>query len=366
MRKKVFISLRVNLQMTKTAMSVTMHLHTNLQSKVLLLVITLLQTFFCFSQEIHFSQFYANPLTINPAQTAWYDGNVRFHCMYRTQWKAIDSKPFQTISFSAEKQFHLYDHTYGFGILALRDESGYVGLIQNKLLLSGAFAAHVNGHELSGGIQLGLIYKTTNTSKYTYDSQYELGGEQVFNPNLYSGEIEGKQFFHPAINAGIEWKKQLTRIYTAEVGMSIFNINTPNESFYGTEIEDSEQPLRFAFQIAGEIQVNQNWKIKPNILFMRQEKATDFLIGTNAQYQIQKDFSVYGGTLFRYGFSKNYDASVWIVGTRIKRFDIGLSYDINVSALRTATNCRGALEVSLTYLSPSWQSSKIAIPCERL
>ncbi|MBP5582449.1 MAG: type IX secretion system membrane protein PorP/SprF, partial [Bacteroidales bacterium] len=45
-----------------------------------------------FSQEIHFSQFYASPLSINPANTAWYDGNLRVNAMYRTQWRAIDSK----------------------------------------------------------------------------------------------------------------------------------------------------------------------------------------------------------------------------------------------------------------------------------
>jgi type IX secretion system PorP/SprF family membrane protein len=317
------------------------------------------------SQEIHFSQFYANPLSINPANTAWYDGNLRVNAMYRTQWRAIDAKPFQTVSFGLEKQFQFYDFSYGIGVCAIRDESGYVGLINDKILFSGAFAANVNGHNLSGGIQAGLVYKTTNIAHYTYNSQFDLGGESVFNRNFENGEQEDGRLFHLAINAGVLWDKQLTSDFIAKAGISIFNINTPYESFYGVELKDSEQALRVAIQGGGKYTVNKKITVQPNLLFMRQEKATELLIGGNVDYAFKKDVIVYGGTIFRYGFSKNYDATVWIIGTKYKRFNIGASYDINVSSLREATNYRGAVEVSLTYLTPSWKSTKVKIPCER-
>lgn len=317
------------------------------------------------SQEIHFSQFYANPLSINPANTAWYDGNLRVNAMYRTQWRAIDSKPFQTVSLSMEKQFQYYDFSYGFGVCAIRDESGYVGLINDKVLLSGAFALNVNGHNLSGGIQTGLVYKTTNISHYTYNNQFDLGGESVFNRNFENGEQENGRLFHLAINAGVLWDKQLTSDFIAKAGFCIFNINTPYESFYGVELEDSEQPLRVAIQGGGKYTMSAKVTLQPNILFMRQEKATEMLVGGNADYALKKDMAVYGGALFRYGFSKNYDAIVWIIGAKYKRFNIGASYDVNFSSLHEATNYRGAFEVSLTYLTPSWKSSKFRISCER-
>lgn len=317
------------------------------------------------SQEIHFSQFYANPLSINPANTAWYDGNLRVNAMYRTQWRAIDSKPYQTVSVGLEKQFQFYDFSYGMGVCFLRDESGYVGLINDKILISGAFAANVNGHNLSGGIQTGLVYKTTNITHYTYNNQFDLGGESVFNRNFENGEQENGRLFHLAINAGVLWDKQLSSNFIAKAGISLFNINTPYESFYGVELEDTEQPLRVAIQGGGKYTLNPKITLQPNLLFMRQEKATELLVGGNVDYVFKKDFIVYGGTLFRYGFSKNYDASIWIVGAKYKRFNIGASYDINVSSLHEATNCRGAFEVSLTYLTPSWKRSKVKIPCER-
>ncbi len=328
--------------------------------------------FFCFvsrytfAQEVHFSQFYANPLAINPAQTAWYNGNVRVNCMFRDQWRAIDRKPFQTISFSAEKQFHLYDHTYGIGIQAIRDESGYVGLEVDKVLVSGAFALHINGHSLSGGVQLGLVYKNTKTLDYTYDQQFDLGGNSVFNRNYETGEIDSDPLFHMAINAGVMWSKRLTYNYIAEAGVSLFNINTPYESLNGVELESTKQNLRTAIQFGGTVVLNNRLDIQPKIVYMMQEKATCFLLGALVDYELNESTILYGGPLFRYGWSKNFDASIITVGAKYKRFDFGLSYDVNVSSLRQATDFRGALELSVTYLSPSWKSTKVKIPCERI
>lgn len=322
------------------------------------------QRLYC--QDIHFTQFYANPLTMNPAQTAWYDGNVRLNMMYRTQWAAIDNKAYQTVSVSAEKQLHFYDHTYGFGLQMLHDESGYVGLTVNKILASGAFAFHTGGHVLSLGIQAGVTQKNTDISKYSYDSQFDLGGDEIFNRMLANGEDEGDALIHMSIHAGAMWKKQLTYNYIAEAGFSFFNINTPYESLHGVELDETKQALRTAIQIGGTILLNKKVHLHPNFAYMMQDKATDLLIGMNLSYALQKQISLYGGTLFRYGWAKNYDASAWIVGAKIKQFDIGFSYDINISSLREATNLRGAFEVTLTYLSPSWKSTKLQIPCNRL
>ena len=317
------------------------------------------------AQEIHFSQFYANPLTANPANTAWYDGNLRLNGMYRTQWKAVDNKPYQTISLSAEKQFQYYDHSYGFGFLFLRDESGYYNLINDKFLASGAFALDVEGHKLSGGVQFGLVYKTTKNMHYTYDEQFDLGGENVFNRAFANGETEGGKIFHMVVNAGVLWQKRLADNFVALAGFSLFNLNVPNESMYGMELDGTKQLLRSAVQFGGKCEFGNVFLI-PRLYFVRQEKATDFLVGTNVEYQLKKRVLPYAGTLFRYGFAENYDASVWVVGLKYNRFDLGFSYDINVSSLRDATKKRGAFEVSLTYLTPSWKSSKVKIPCERI
>ena len=39
------------------------------------------------AQDIHFSQFYASPLTLNPAMTGFVNGDCRAGVIYRNQWK---------------------------------------------------------------------------------------------------------------------------------------------------------------------------------------------------------------------------------------------------------------------------------------
>ncbi|MFH1322164.1 MAG: type IX secretion system membrane protein PorP/SprF [Bacteroidota bacterium] len=40
----------------------------------------------CYSQDIHFSQFYQTPLIINPALTGSFNGQVRVLMNYKDQW----------------------------------------------------------------------------------------------------------------------------------------------------------------------------------------------------------------------------------------------------------------------------------------
>ncbi len=47
------------------------------------------------AQDIHFSQYYAAPLTLNPAATGDFDGLFRFTGIYRNQWLGVSNvKPF--------------------------------------------------------------------------------------------------------------------------------------------------------------------------------------------------------------------------------------------------------------------------------
>ena len=39
-----------------------------------------------YSQDIHFTQFFTNPLILNPAQTGNYEGNYRVGFNFKAQW----------------------------------------------------------------------------------------------------------------------------------------------------------------------------------------------------------------------------------------------------------------------------------------
>ena len=55
------------------------------------------------SQDIHFSQFYASPLNLNPATTGVLSCDLRFSAIYRNQWASVlNSRAFSTFSAGVE------------------------------------------------------------------------------------------------------------------------------------------------------------------------------------------------------------------------------------------------------------------------
>src|SRR4028118_1209504 len=53
------------------------------------------------AQDPHFSQFFASPLTLNPALTGKFDGNLRVAGNYRNQWPTIN-RAFTTSAVSVD------------------------------------------------------------------------------------------------------------------------------------------------------------------------------------------------------------------------------------------------------------------------
>ena len=84
------------------------------------------------AQDPHFSQFYASPMTLNPALTGKIDGNFRLAANYRNQWPTINNA-FTTATASFDMpilagRLPEFD-TWGIGIIGLTDQSG------NKILI---------------------------------------------------------------------------------------------------------------------------------------------------------------------------------------------------------------------------------------
>ena len=93
------------------------------------------------AQDPNFSQFFASPLTLNPALTGKFDGSFRLAGNYRNQWPSINNA-FVTKTGSAD--FHLLNNNlpeidrWGFGVLFMNDQNGNGALRTNQFSLSTA------------------------------------------------------------------------------------------------------------------------------------------------------------------------------------------------------------------------------------
>ena len=72
--------------------------------------------------------------------------------------------------------------------------------------------------------------------------------------------------------------------------------------------------------------------------------------------------NVYLGSWVR--FSNLTDAIIPYVGLDVGSFTFGLSYDVNVSSLKTASESQGGIEISLIYIKRPSDGRK-PIPCPK-
>jgi len=93
------------------------------------------------AQDIHFSQFYASPLTLNPAMTGNLNGSYRLTAIYRNQYASIPA-PYNTFAVSGDmsvlRGMLKGDHA-GIGIVAYNDVAGDGNLSNTSVLLSAAY-----------------------------------------------------------------------------------------------------------------------------------------------------------------------------------------------------------------------------------
>ena len=346
--------------------------HLNINNKILIGIIIVL--FFAVkegkSQDIHFTQFYASPLTLNPALTGVFDGDWRVSANYRNQWRAIGGYPFTTFSFGWDRPIRIYSEQVNVGIVVLHDQSGVVNLTTNRFYGNISYLKKIGRNTLALGIQPGYVTEGYDISKYSFNEQFDLGNtESMFNTSLNNYETGYKNsiaFFD--LNAGLLWNCRLSKSFTPQIGYTLFHINRPNRSFKNLKSDTTEFGMRNVIEARAIISLGQQTRVIPHILTMFEKGASEALCGGNFEQDLSNPVfkTVYAGAMFRYGWNGTFDASSAIVGVKWKNFDLGFSYDINVSSLKKATNMRGAWEVSLIYISRSTKPSKIKIPCDRL
>ena len=97
--------------------------------KNILVVLFLVVGFSSFSQDPQFTQFYANPIYLNPAFAG---SNVcpRFSMNYRNEWPSLTGN-YVTTSVSYDQYFK--NISGGFGVIAMHDQQGQ-GTIYTSML----------------------------------------------------------------------------------------------------------------------------------------------------------------------------------------------------------------------------------------
>ena len=296
------------------------------------------------AQDPAFSQFYSNPLYLNPAFAgASVGGCPRTTLNYRDQWPGI-GRTYVTYSVSYDQ--HINAIGGGLGIIVAQDRSGAGNL--NTTHASLLYSYHLQASKkfsIKAGFEASYRMLNLDWTDLTFGDMidpkygfiYPTSEDLVNNPTAVN---------FPDFSAGfIAYSKNLY------AGFAAHHLTQPNQGF----ISESELPTKFTAHIGGNFALskfrNSVTTISPNFLFQKQQDFQQFNYGVYVNRG-----AVVGGLWARHSI-KNVDSFILMIGLIQDAFKFGYSYDITLSKLKNS-NTLGAHELSFTLFMPCKSKSK--------
>lgn len=303
------------------------------------------------AQDIHFSQFYETSILRNPALTGIYNGDYRFGLMYKNQWSSI-SAPFQTATGSAEmkKQLGESQDFIGFGVLGFYDKTGSINLTTLSGNLAVSYNKNLNeehGTFLSIGLMGGYLQRHYDPAKMTFGNQFIPGSG--FDPGNPTGEnLPNPKVAQMDFGAGINYTSNVgaDNKTNYSIGVAGYHLTRPENNFFGSNA-GVRQDFRWNVNVSSNWLINETWSAQAQGNFMLQGKYNETMVGglvgrTNAASGSEDVLVFYAGLMYRVS-----DAVIPVVKIDYNDLTFGMSYDMNVSKLRAASNIRGGFELSL-------------------
>lgn len=303
------------------------------------------------AQDIHFSQFHEAPLWRNPALAGLFQGDIRFQGIYRNQWAAI-STPFTTGSFSAEvkKPIGNADDFLTFGGQFLFDRAGTASITTTHILPAINYHKSLNGEKnkyLSLGVMGGMVQRRFDRSKMTTNNQYDGNG---YNPSLPDGEIFlNNNYTYLDGSVGLSFNSTIGGKTEDNyfIGVAYHHFNRPKNSFYKNPA--IELQARITASAGVKFTLNETSYFTIHADYSKQGSYTQLIGGAIYSYKIGEDIEQPKYTLHLGAFVRARDAIIPLVKLDYHPFAFSFSYDANVSQLRTASQGRGGLELSIAY-----------------
>lgn len=295
--------------------------------RIVLIFCVLFSVFFseeAFAQDPEFTQFYANPLYLNPA----FAGTARcprINLNYRNQWPAISGT---YVTYSASYDQHFDAIAGGVGLLVMNDKAGRGTLTTTNVALMYSYQLNINREfSMKFGFQAAYFQKSIDWSKLNFGDMIDERRGFVYNTNEVPGRSSKSNV---DLSAGVLGYSK--RYF---FGAAFHHLTQPDEGLIGP----SKLPMKITAHAGAVLPIGDKGNqttISPNVLYQKQQDFQQLNLGV----YVNKG-AIVGGLWYR-----NQDSFIALIGITQNHFKIGYSYDVTVSKLTNAT--AGSHEVSFS------------------
>jgi type IX secretion system PorP/SprF family membrane protein len=329
----------------------------------LLLVSNVLISAAVYAQDIHFSQFTETPLYRNPALAGITKGDVRVQSVYRSQWNNV-ANAYKTASLNAEYKIQVgnLDDFLTTGIQLFQDKAGSAGLTTTHFLPVINYhksVSDVRNMYLSLGFMGGLVQRRFDRSKITTNNQYENGTDGEPLQNTRYSYLDGSVGLSFNANFGDKPENNLI------IGAAYHHFNKPRNAFYASS--NITLNPRYVFSGGVKMGVTETTTLTLEADHVRQGSYQQTIGGVLYGLKVGSDYDrpdyiLHGGAFLRWN-----DALIPTVKMDYMPFSVALSYDVNISQLKSSSYGRGGFELSLSYTGffDRENSSLNAVLCPR-
>jgi type IX secretion system PorP/SprF family membrane protein len=285
------------------------------------------------AQDPEFTQFYANPLYLNPA----FAGTARCPRLvmnYRNQWPSL-SGTFVTATASYDQ--HVETLQGGIGFQVMTDRAAQSTL--KTTTFSGIYSYQqpiTRKFSIKAGLQATYLQKSLDWSKLTFGDMIDPRKGFIYETADIprGGQVKAIDF-----SAGL-----LGFSENFYAGVAVHHLNEPNESLI---VGTSRLPMKFTAHAGAVIPIERkkrdgDAKLSPNVLYRRQGEFQQLNIGLYVNKGPLVGGIWFRGLLFGARYRDSFIATIGIQ-TDVVRF--GYSYDVTISELTPSTG--GSHEVSL-------------------
>jgi type IX secretion system PorP/SprF family membrane protein len=298
--------------------------------KTIFLILFLVVCCSVFSQDPTFTQFYSNPVYLNPAFTGS-NGCPRFVSNYRSQWNGLTGN-YQTTSFAYDQYFKSLSG--GIGIIGLYDSQGQNTIQTSMLGLTYSYHLKVNRKfSVMFGARAAYFQKFLDWNKLTFGDMIDPRRGFIYQTN--EAPRGGSRGFLDISSGVIGFSKNYF------FGIAMHHMNRPDESLI---LGKSNLPIRYTAHLGSNIRIDRNGRygsstiLMPNIIYQYQNGFQEFNIGAYVKYG-----DITAGVWYR-----TTDAFILSFGYQTSKYKVGYSYDLTTSRLGNMLS-QGSHEVSLGF-----------------
>jgi type IX secretion system PorP/SprF family membrane protein len=315
-------------------------------------------TFFVFSQDIQYSQYYANPIYLNPAFSGS-TGLTRVGVNFRNQWPALDQ------TFVAYTAY--FDHfeeriNSGFGLIIQGAQESFTQTSLNEIGLVYSYRLKLSETSfIQAGVQGSFVARDALFDRVILGTQLDIDRGVILGEP--GASFDGDSQIRSAdAHAGLLYFGKKTWL-----GVSVAHLLEPEISY----LADNSNQLPMKYSIHGGYRFN----LSPgdiNDYFNNTDQERSFSLGFNYKQQgqfTQLDLGTefffeplvlgfwYRGLPTKYSLPNN-EAFVFLLGVSLPSgLEIGYSFDYSISKLGFSSS-GGAHELSMRYTFSSKDPAK--------